>query len=114
MGKTNELAVDGAAENPPRNFHVPKTRKYPCCIRILRERVKNKGQVPLVLLIKGRQVEASQKLVALLACLHENQGRVVSYKQLNLILGHRVRMDFLARTRPRAREIISEFPLEMP
>jgi len=34
-------------------------------------------------------VEVSQKLAALLACLHENQGRVVSYKQLNLILGHK-------------------------
>jgi len=68
---------------------VPKKRKYPCCIRILRERTKNRGQVPLVLLVKGRQVEASQKHMALLACLHENQGRVVSYKQLNLILGHK-------------------------
>jgi len=66
---------------------VPKTRKYPCCIRILHERTENRRKVQLVLLIKGRQVEASQKLVALLACLHENQGRVVSYKQLNLILG---------------------------
>jgi hypothetical protein len=66
---------------------VPKKRKYPCCIRILRERTKNRGQVPLVLLVKGRQVEASQKHMALLACLHENQGHIVSYKQLGLILG---------------------------
>ena len=41
------------------------------------------------MLIKGRQVEATQKNAALLACLHENQGRIVSYKQLNLILGHK-------------------------
>jgi hypothetical protein len=69
---------------------VPKTRKYPCCIRILHERADNRPKVQLVLLIKGRQVEATQKNAALLACLHENQGRIVSYKQLNLILGHKL------------------------
>ena len=68
---------------------MPKTRKYPCCIKILHGRAENRRKVQLVLLIKGRQVEASQKLAALLACLHENQERVVSYKQLNLILGHK-------------------------
>ena len=68
---------------------MPKARKYPCCIRILRESTKNRGQVQLVLLIKGRQVEASQRRMALLACLHENQGHIVSYKQLGLILGHK-------------------------
>jgi DNA-binding response OmpR family regulator len=68
---------------------VPKTRKYPCCIRILHESTKNRPKVQLVLLIKGRQVGATQKQAALLACLHENQGRIVCYKQLNLILGHK-------------------------
>ena len=90
MGKTNELAVEGGRpEKSPRIFYVPKTRKYPCCIRILHERADNRPKVQLVLLIKGRQVEATQKNAALLACLHENQGRIVSYKQLNLILGHK-------------------------
>ena len=89
MGKTNELAVEGAAEKSPRISYVPKTRKYPCCIRILHEWTDNRPKVQLVLLIKGRQVEATQKHMALLACLHENQGRVVSYKQLNQILGHK-------------------------
>ena len=68
---------------------MPKARKYPCCIRIVQEKTENRRKVQLVLLIKGRQVEATQKHVALLACLHENQGRVVSYKQLNLVLGHK-------------------------
>ena len=40
---------------------MPKTRKYPCCIRILHERADNRPKVQLVLLIKGRQVEATQK-----------------------------------------------------
>ena len=43
----------------------------------------------LVLFIKGREVEASQKQVAVLACLHENQGYVVSYKQLGRIFAHK-------------------------
>jgi DNA-binding response OmpR family regulator len=66
---------------------VPKTRKYPCCIRILQE--KENGRAKLVLFIKGREVEASQKQVAVLACLHKNQGHLVSYQQLGKILGHR-------------------------
>jgi DNA-binding response OmpR family regulator len=71
----------------PRNYQVPKKRKYRCCIKI--ESVKENGQLKSVLFIKGRQVEASQKHTALLACLHKNQGHVVSYKQLGLILGHK-------------------------
>jgi DNA-binding response OmpR family regulator len=68
---------------------VPKMHKYRCCIRIERERAKESGQIKLILFIKGCQVEASQKHTALLACLHENQGHVVSYRQLGLILGHK-------------------------
>ena len=68
---------------------MPKARKYRCCIRILQESAKKNGQAKLVLFIKGRQVEASQKHKALLACLHENQGHIVSYKQLGRILGHK-------------------------
>ena len=68
---------------------MPKTRKYRCCIRIVRQSAKQHGQAKLVLFIKGRQVEASQKHTALLACLHKNQGHIVSYKQLGLILGHK-------------------------
>ena len=67
---------------------MPKKRKYRCCIRIAQESAKENGQAELVLFIKGRQVEASQKRTALLAYLHKNQGHVVSYKQLVLILGH--------------------------
>lgn len=65
---------------------MQKKRKYRCCIRI--ESAKENGELKLVLFIKGRRVEASQKHTALLACLHKNQGHVVSYKQLGLILGH--------------------------
>jgi len=68
---------------------VPK-RKYSCCIRIVREKDKENGQAKLVLFIKGRQVKApTQKHTALLGCLHENQGHIVSYMQLGLILGHK-------------------------
>jgi hypothetical protein len=70
-------------------FHVPKTRKYRCCIRIVQQKGKQNGRAKLILFIKGRQVEASQKHTALLACLHNNQGHIVSYKQLGLILGHK-------------------------
>ena len=66
---------------------MPKTRKYRCCIRIVRQSAKQNGQAKLVLFIKGRQVEASQKHTALLACLHKNQAHIVSYKQLGLIWG---------------------------
>jgi len=72
---------------------MPKVRKYPCCIRIARESAKGNGQAKLVLFIKGRQVNASQKQTALLACLHKNQGHLVSYQQLGKILGRK-----LART----------------
>ena len=68
---------------------MPKTRKYPCCIRILQENVKENGRPKLVLFIKGRQVDANQTQTALLACLHENQGHIVSYKQLGRLLGHK-------------------------
>jgi DNA-binding response OmpR family regulator len=68
---------------------VPKTRKYRCCIRIVRQSAKQNGQAKLLLFIKGRRVEASQKHAALLACLHKNQGHIVVYKQLGLILGHK-------------------------
>ncbi len=72
-----------------RNFNVPK-RKYSCCIRIVREKDKENDQTKLVLFIKGRQVDTpTQKHTALLACLHENQGHIVSYMQLGLILGHK-------------------------
>jgi DNA-binding response OmpR family regulator len=64
---------------------VPKTRKYPCCIEIVRQRRDSN----LVLFIKGHYVRASQRQMALLACLHEDQGRVVPYKRLHLILGHK-------------------------
>jgi hypothetical protein len=67
----------------PRNYQVRKKRKYRCCIRI--ESAKENGELKLVLFIKGRRVEASQKHTALLACLHKNQGHVVSYKQLEQI-----------------------------
>jgi DNA-binding response OmpR family regulator len=81
---------------------MPKARKYPCCIRILRESTKNMGQVQLVLLIKGRQVEASQTQTALLACLHQNQGHVVPYKQLGRLLGHK-------STRPEQLHILRQY-----
>jgi DNA-binding response OmpR family regulator len=102
VGKINELAVEGAAENPPRNFHVPKTRKYPCCIRIERGIAKENGQAKLALFIKGQQVDASQTQTALLACLHENQGHIVSYKQLARLLGHR-------STRPEQLHILRQY-----
>jgi hypothetical protein len=88
--KINELAVEeGGDRNPPRNFHVPKARKYPCCIRIERESTKQNGQAKLILFIKGHQVEATQTQTTLLACLHQNKGHVVSYKQLVRVLGQK-------------------------
>jgi DNA-binding response OmpR family regulator len=81
---------------------VRKARKYPRCIRIERERAKENGQAELVLLIKGRQVEASQKQMAVLACLHENQGHIVSYKQLARLLGQR-------STRPEQLHILRQY-----
>jgi DNA-binding response OmpR family regulator len=66
---------------------VPKTRKYPCCIRIVQESAKENGPRKLVVFIKGRRVEASQRQTALLAYLHKNQGHIVSYKKLIRILG---------------------------
>jgi DNA-binding response OmpR family regulator len=68
---------------------VPTKRKYPCCIRIERESAEENGQAKLLLFIKGQQVEATQKHAALLAHLHKNQGHLVSYKQLAMILGHK-------------------------
>jgi len=43
---------------------VSETRKYHCCVRIVRESGKKNGQAKLVLFIKGRQVEARQKRTA--------------------------------------------------
>jgi DNA-binding response OmpR family regulator len=68
---------------------VPKARKYPCCIRIERESTKQNGQAKLILFIKGHQVEATQTQTTLLACLHQNKGHVVSYKQLVRVLGQK-------------------------
>jgi hypothetical protein len=65
-----------------RNFKVPKSRKYRCCIRI--ESAKENGQAKLVLFIKGRQVEApTEKHTALLDCLHKNRGLCVSAARSN-------------------------------
>jgi len=64
---------------------MPRTRRYPCCIEIVRPR-RDKN---FILLIKGRHVRASQKQMALLACLHDDQGRVITYKQLRMILGYK-------------------------
>ena len=68
---------------------MPKAHKYSCCIRIEQVSAKGNGQAKLVLFVKGRQVDATQTQTALLACLHKNQGHVVSYKQLSQILGHK-------------------------
>ena len=61
-----------------RNFNVPKTRKYRCCIRI--ESAKENGQAKLVLFIKGRQVEnfPTEKHTELLDCLHKNRGHLIT------------------------------------
>lgn len=64
---------------------MPKTRKYPCCIEIVRERRNGN----LVLIIKGRQVRAGQKQMALLARLHDEQGHVVTHERLRSILGYK-------------------------
>jgi len=83
------IDLDTAAEKTLRNYQVRKKRKLRCCIRI--ESAKENGQLKLILSLKGHRVEASQKHNALLACLHKNQGHVVSYKQPGLILGHKIR-----------------------
>ena len=69
---------------------MPKARKYPCCIRIETESARPKGRDDkLVLFIKGRRVRASATQVALLACLHDDQGHVVPYERLGRILGYK-------------------------
>jgi len=70
----HQMSVHSAAQKLTRKFRVSKTRKYPCCVRIVREGAKKNGQAKLILFIKGRQVEASQKRTALLARLHKTQG----------------------------------------
>ena len=73
-----------------RKSPVPKTRKYPCCIRIERERAKSKNyDYKLLLFIKGRRVKASATQIAVLACLHDDQGHVVPYQRLGRILGYK-------------------------
>ena len=81
---------------------MPKTRKYRCCIRIERESARKNGQANLVLFIKGRQVDASQTQMAMLAYLHKNQGYIVSYEQLGQILGHKF-------ARPQQRHILRQY-----
>ena len=81
---------------------MPKTRKYPCCIRIERESAKKKRQAKLILFIKGQRVDASQTQTALLACLHKNQGHIVPYKQLGGLIGHK-------STRPEQRHILRQY-----
>jgi len=82
-----DFAVSGSWSD---GCDVPKTRNYPCCIRIVREKDKETGQAKLVLFIKGRRVEApTEKHTALLDYLHKNRGHLVTYQQLGLILGHK-------------------------
>ena len=59
-----------------------------CCIRIARENGGRKGSGgKLALYISGRQVNAATpKQIALLACLHEHQGRIVPYEHLSKVL----------------------------
>jgi DNA-binding response OmpR family regulator len=58
-----------------------------CCIRIARENGDRKGSGgKLALCIRGRQVKATPAQIALLACLHEHQGRIVPYAHLGKLL----------------------------
>ena len=58
-----------------------------CCIKIARENGDRKGSGgKLALYIRGRQVNATPKQIALLACLHEHQGRIVRYEHLGKML----------------------------
>jgi len=75
---------------------VPNRRKHHCCIKITRESAK--GRDKLVLFIKGRKVKTFPSQVALLACLHENQGHIVSYQRLGAILGYESTQDRHRRT----------------
>jgi DNA-binding winged helix-turn-helix (wHTH) protein len=63
--------------------------KNPCGIRVEKKGAGKKGQVELILFIRGNQVGASQKQTRLLACLHKNHGHIVTYEQLIQILGHK-------------------------
>src|SRR5271169_3661988 len=73
-----------------RKSPVPKTCKYPCCIRIERESAKSKSyEDKLLLFIRGRQVKATAAQIAVLACLHDDQGHVVPYQRLGQILGYK-------------------------
>jgi hypothetical protein len=66
-----------------------KSKDDPCGIRIERRTAAQKGQAELILFIRGHKVGASQKQTRLLACLHENHGRIVSYERLIQVLGHK-------------------------
>ena len=64
---------------------MARPRKNRGDIRIVRG---EDGQI--VLFIKGRHVKAPNKQVALLACLADNLGLVVSYKNLCRNLGYKL------------------------
>jgi hypothetical protein len=74
-----------------RSLH--RRRKHNCCIKIIRERDKRRGNERLALFIKERKVKTFPSRVALLACLHENQGYIVPYQQLGIILGYKTMQD---------------------
>jgi DNA-binding response OmpR family regulator len=59
-----------------------------CFIKIARENGDRKGSGgKLTLSIRGRQVKAATPAqIALLACLHENQGRILPYEHLGKLL----------------------------
>jgi len=69
---------------------LPLTRNYPCCIRIVKPSARQIGDgAKLVLFIKGHQVRATPSQAAVLACLHDDQGRVVPYQRLARVLGYK-------------------------
>jgi hypothetical protein len=63
-------------------------RRHVAGIEIIRGKNRVSRKTKLVLFINGRWVNASQSQIALLACLHDEIGYVVSYETLCFIIGH--------------------------
>ena len=88
VGKTNELAVEGGGPKIRQGFPRAKDAK----ISLLHQDRTRKSQGKRASQIASFHQGAAggcETQTELLACLHENQGHIVPYKQLVRLLGHR-------------------------
>jgi hypothetical protein len=88
-GRAIISALDLRVVYSPNGLHkAPRTKKR-SDITIVRPVTGSKGgRNKALLLIKGRSVKVPQSQIALLACLHNELGRVVPYNRLCLAIGH--------------------------